>query len=124
MNPSDGPLALTYHLFTTLSIALYLYYGTACLVADGMAADFERFGLSRFRRITGALELLGAVGLAVGYLLPSVTLLSAGGLTLLMGLGTATRIRVRDSFAQTLPAVVLGLMNFYIFLYALGTRGA
>ncbi|MBT8405378.1 MAG: DoxX family protein [Gemmatimonadetes bacterium] len=117
-------MALSFHVCTTLSIALFLYYGIACLFADGMVAEFERFGLARFRRLTGALEISGAVGLGVGYLLPAATLVSAAGLTLLMILGVATRIRVRDSVVDTMPAVILGLVNLYILLYALRVIGA
>ncbi|MEJ2539101.1 MAG: DoxX family protein [Gemmatimonadota bacterium] len=113
-------MALLYQACVVLSVVLFFYYGTACLVADGMVAEFERFGLSGFRRLTGALELLGAIGLVVGYRVPVVTLVSAGGLTLLMVLGTVTRIRFRDSVAETMPAAILGLMNLYILLYALG----
>jgi len=37
-----------------------------------------------------------------------------------MLLGTATRIRVRDSVLETLPAVVLMGVNAFIFWVALG----
>lgn len=116
-------MAIAYHVGTVLSIGLFLYYGLACLFADGMVAEFERFGLARLRRLTGALELLGALGLAVGYLIPAVTVVSAGGLTALMVLGVATRVRVRDSLLETLPAAVLGLVNLYLLLYATGVAG-
>jgi hypothetical protein len=46
--------------------------------------------------------------------------LSAGGLALMMLLGVATRIRVLDSLAQTLPALVLMCVNLFIAWYALG----
>lgn len=107
-----------------LSISLFLYYGAASLVADGMVAEFERFGLSRFRRLTGVLELLGAVGLAVGLFLPAITVVSAGGLALLMALGVAVRVRVGDTALETLPAVVLGLVNLFILLSATGVIGS
>jgi hypothetical protein len=56
----------------------------------------------------------------VGQFIPEVVVLAGGGLTLLMALGTLTRIRVRDSLLETLPAVILGLVNAYIVWYALG----
>ena len=107
-----------------LSISLFLYYGTASLLADGMVAEFERFGLSRFRRMTGVLELLGALGLAVGLFLPAITVVSAGGLALLMALGVAVRVRVGDAALETLPAVVLGVVNLFILLFATGVVGS
>ena len=84
-----------------------------------MVDEFERFGLSRFRRLTGALELLGALGLLASYLFPPLTIAAAGGLTLLMILGVATRIRVRDPALVTLPAVLLLAANLYILVYAI-----
>ncbi|MEI8359935.1 MAG: DoxX family protein [Deltaproteobacteria bacterium] len=103
-----------------LSIVLFLYYGLSVLVSDAMVADFERFGLSRFRRLTGSLEVLGSVGLMLGYFLPILVVAAASGLTLLMVLGLATRYRARDSFTEALPALVLAVMNLYILVYALG----
>lgn len=123
-NLSGGPLPLLYYACVGLSISLFLYYGAANLLANGMVAEFERFGLSRFRRMTGVLELLGALGLAVGLFLPPIAVVSAGGLSLLMALGVAARIRVGDAMLETLPAAVLGVMNLFILLSATGVLGS
>lgn len=109
-----------FHLANAVSIGLFFGYGLLCLFADGMAEEFERYGLSRFRRLTGALEVLGATGLAVGYLVPAVGLLSASGLALLMLLGLGVRVKLRDPFVEMIPAAFLFLVNAFI---ALGTVG-
>ncbi len=111
-------MAVAYHLSTVLSIGLFLWYGIACLVADGMAVEFKRFGLSRYRTLTGWLEVLGAIGLAAGYAAPIIGVFSAAGLAALMLLGVITRIRVRDSVIETAPAAFLLLVNVFIALYA------
>lgn len=108
----------TFQAAMVFSIASFLVYGLSCLFSDAMVAEFERFELSRFRRLTGALEVLGALGLLVGYFLPPLVLAASAGLTLLMILGVATRARVGDSFVATLPALLLLLVNLYIFVYA------
>ncbi len=110
---------LAFQAATGLSIILFLYYGLDCLFADGMVAEFERYGLSRYRKLTGSLEVLGAAGLIVGYVVPAVLVLASAGLTALMALGVATRFRVRDPLLETVPAFVLMLVNVYIFIYAL-----
>ncbi|HKK50533.1 MAG TPA: DoxX family protein, partial [Myxococcota bacterium] len=69
-----------YHVANIVSILAFGTYGLLVLFADGMVEEFERFGLSRFRRLTGSLEVLGALGLAVGYLVPALTLLASAGL--------------------------------------------
>lgn len=58
-------MGAAYHLANVISIGLFLFYGVLCLFADGMVDEFERYGLSRFRRLTGALEVLGATGLVI-----------------------------------------------------------
>ena len=111
-------MALAYQISKILSIVLFLYYGTGCLVSQSMVAEFERFGLARFRRLTGALEVMGALGLLAGYFFPPLVLIASGGLTLLMVLGVATRIRVRDSVVEMLPALILLMVNLFIFVHA------
>ncbi len=109
-----------YQVSKALSILLFLYYGLSVLVSNAMVAEFERFGLSRFRRLTGSLEVLGAIGLMLGYFAPILVIAASGGLTVLMLLGLVTRYRARDPLVEALPALVLTLMNLYIFAYALG----
>ena len=102
----------------------FLFYGLSCLFSDGMASEFERFGLGRFRRLTGGLEVLGALGLLGGFFVPPLVPAASGGLTLLMILGVATRIRVRDSVVAMLPAIFLLLVNLYVFVYSAQHPGA
>jgi DoxX-like family len=113
-------VTLAYWALTALSVVVFLYYGMSILFANGMAAEFERFGLSRFRVLTGTLELLGALGLIAGQFIHGLAIVSAGGLTLLMALGVITRLRVRDTTWQTAPAVVLLLVNAFIAWHARG----
>ena len=81
-----------------------------------MVEEFERYGLSKFRTLTGVLEVLGGLGIFVGLFFKPLLLFSAGGLTTLMLLGVITRIRVSDPIIETVPAFILLLLNGYIFL--------
>ena len=108
-----------YYASILVASALFLFYGISCLTMEGMKRDFERFGLSRFRIVTGTLEVFGALGLIVGQFWPPLVPFSAGGLALMMVVGVATRIRVLDSLAQTLPALMLMCVNLFIAWYAL-----
>jgi hypothetical protein len=107
-------LTFGYSAAALISAALFLVYGGLCLFSDGMEAEFERYGLSRFRRSTGALEVLGGAGLLVGLLVAEVMLLASAGLALLMLLGIGARVRVRDPFLEMLPAIILMVMNVFI----------
>ena len=101
-------------LLKLVSIAAFLFYGLSCLFGKGMEAEFARFGLSRFRRLTGALEVAGALGLITGFLLPVLDIPAAAGLGLLMLLGIITRIRIKDSLVEMLPATLLLVVNVAI----------
>ena len=113
-------MIVLYQVCKVLSVAVFLYYGIAVFVSNAMVAEFERFGLLRLRKFTGLLELLGALGLILGYFVPHLTVAAAGGLTVLMAAGIVVRIRCRDSLVDALPATVMMLVNLYIVIYALG----
>lgn len=101
------------------SMLTFLGYGLACLFSGHMEEEFERFGLARMRRFTGALEVLGALGLAAGYRVPAIGVAAAAGLTTLMLLGVAIRLRVGDSLVATLPAAVLFVVNGLLVIASL-----
>ena len=106
-------------IVVVLSAVLFLGYGSLVLFTGGMREEFERFGLARFRRATGVLEVLGGAGLLVGLLRTEVLVLASGGLTVLMLLGVITRIRVRDGLVETLPALALMVANAFVLAVAL-----
>ncbi len=111
-----------FEIARALSAIAFLYYGIACLVTTRMKVEFERYGLARFRNLVGALEFLGALGLLVGFFYHPVLVLAAAGLTLTMLMGIVTRIRIGDSLVQTLPAIVLMIVNAFVLWFAV-TRG-
>ena len=102
-----------------LSSGAFLFYGLACLFFEGMSAEFERFGLASFRKLTGALEVAGALGLSAGYFFPPLVIAASAGLSLLMLLGVITRVRLRDPLVSLIPALTLMLLNAYVFGYAI-----
>lgn len=109
-----------YQACKAISIVLFMYYGLTVLVANAMVEEFARFGLARFRKLTGVLELIGSLGLILGYFLPQFTVAAAGGLALMMGVGVVVRLRCGDSLVDALPAFVMMLLNLFIAVYALG----
>ena len=115
---------LAFELARALSAAAFLGYGAACVVSRHMVAEFERYGLARYRVLVGWLELFGGLGLLVSIGWPAVTPLAAGGLTLLMAAGVATRLRVRDPLPSLLPALGLGLVNAFVLASSIGPIGA
>lgn len=115
---------VVFPLLVVLSGVLFLCYGFTTLLRDGMREEFERFGLSQYRRLTGALEVMGAVGLLCGLLVPPLVVVSAAGLSLMMLLGIVTRIRVRDPWRLAVPATLLMVLNAFLSAYAIDTLRA
>ena len=111
-------MQIVFEVARALSAIAFLFYGIACLFSPRMDAEFERYGLARFRRLIGALECLGALGLLVGHFNRPVLVLAAAGLTLTMVMAIATRIRIGDSLVQTLPAIVLLALNTFVLGFA------
>ena len=91
----------------TLFCAFSFYlYGWSCLKTQRMVAEFKRYKLSQYRRLTGNLQLLGATGLILGLLFPIIGGLAAAGLSLQMACGLGVRIRIEDTWVQCLPAII------------------
>jgi hypothetical protein len=102
--------ALTY--FSALA---FVYFGIGCFNSKFIVSEFKRYGLAGYRKLTGVLQLLGAVGLVVGLRYSPVLLLcAAAGLSLLMMAGFAVRMRIRDNFVQSFPAFTFAALNLLI----------
>jgi uncharacterized membrane protein YphA (DoxX/SURF4 family) len=97
----------------------FLIYGLSCLFNKKMVQEFERFGLRNFRVLIGILQMAAAIGLLLGFRYPILTLLSSGGLALLMLLGVLVRLKLKDPLMITLPAFAFLLLNLYIFIDSL-----
>lgn len=93
----------------------FVCYGISCLMSERLAGEFERFGLRGYRKVTGILQLLAAVGLLVGFAYPVCGLIASGGLALQMLLGFGVRLKVRDSLIQSAPALFYCALNAYLF---------
>ncbi|MEM6392138.1 MAG: DoxX family protein [Planctomycetota bacterium] len=101
------PFALVLVVFLAAS---FLYFGAACVRTASMRAEFERYGLTRFRVMTGVLQLCGAAGLVVGWWVRPMGVAAAVGLAVLMLLGFGARRKIRDTWAQSVPAGVYALL--------------
>lgn len=100
----------------------FIIYGILLLNSLEMQNEFKRFGLEKFTKLTGVLELLGGIGTLVGLKQNIILLISSGGLTLLMLMGLGVRIKLRDSFWLSFPAFFFMALNLFIFFYAINLR--
>ena len=114
-------MSATFLFLLVLNALAFLFYGINCMYSEKMTDEFNRFGLSTAqRKITGSLQVLGAIGLLAGYFYPYMGLAAALGLTVLMLLGFGIRLKIRDSFMESAPSFLFMILNGYIAFYFAG----
>lgn len=101
-----------------LSSTCFLLYGASLFGSRAMVAEFARYGLARYRTLTGVLQIAAAVGLLAGLRVRPLLLLSAGGLAGMMLGAIVVRLRVDDPLPSAIPAVLLLGLNLFIVLAA------
>lgn len=109
-----SPLELSLTILLSLS---FIIYGCLCLFTNHMKKEFKRYGLSKFRKLTGLLELMGGIGVIIGLKYPLFFFISTSGLSLLMLLGIITRIRVQDKIIAIMPAFFYFALSLFLFIY-------
>jgi len=98
-----------------LNALFFLFYGVQSLNSAWMMEEFKRFGMSGPQRMmTGILQILGAAGLLTGFIFPLTGLLAAAGLAVMMLVAFIVRIKIKDSFLQSLPSFVFILINGWL----------
>ena len=98
----------------TISAFAFLTYGLACFFSQTLFREFERYHLTAFRTLIGTLEVLGSVGLLIGFYFTPLRIVSALCLALLMLCALIVRFKIGDPFRTWIPALVLLLVNLII----------
>ena len=98
-------------ILVAMSAAAFLFYGVETLFAGRPRLEFERYGMQKLRVFVGSMQLLGATGIVIGIIHPSLGAVAAAGLTIMMLLGLAVRFRVHDAPLLMIPATTFALLN-------------
>lgn len=93
----------------------FLFFGLSCLFTEFMVLEFKRYQLENFRVLVGILQLLGAVGLFVGFYSKNWAVLASLGLAVLMVLGFIVRLKIKDSFILAFPSFFFAVLNMVLF---------
>mgnify|MGYP001307326731 FL=1 len=107
-------LLTLYSILLLFSAASFLFYGINSFTSNFIIQEFLRYGIPQYRKLTGWLQLLGALGIIIGFWINYIQILSTGGLALLMLFGVITRMLIKDSFLKPLPALLYCLLNTYL----------
>ncbi|MDG1452389.1 MAG: DoxX family protein [Polaribacter sp.] len=109
-------------VLTWVSSLAFIYFGVTCFYSKFIISEFKRYGLPKFRKLTGFLQLLGAIGLLIGlYFTPILLLLASTGLHLLMLSGFIVRIKIKDNFIKSAPAFIFSAINLCIAIKTFST---
>ena len=92
----------------------FIFFGLACFYSDLFIDEFYRYGLSEYRTIIGFFQLLGGIGSIIGVFDKRILIISSLGLSVMMLLGVGVRIKINDTFIQTLPALTYLIVNVII----------
>ncbi len=78
--------------------------------------SFEHWRLPQwFRVVTGLVEVIGAVAMFVGIWTISWAVFAGAWLAIIMFVGIFVHIRVKDTFQQILPAIILFLSSAAVY---------
>ena len=105
-------------ILTWFSAISFLFYGLSFYTSSHMKDEFKRYGLERFTLLISILQILGGIGLIVGLRIHPILLLSSAGLSILMLFGLGVRLKIRDGFWRSLPALSYFILNSYLFYAA------
>lgn len=96
----------------------FLGFGASCLTSSYMKDEFLRYGHDGERALTGILQMLGGLGIILGYYYaPLLAAAAATGLCLMMAYGVRVRIKIGDSALQTTPAFFYSVLNLGLAIY-------
>ena len=105
------------YIFIYFSSISFLFYGINSFFSNRLISEYERWGYKKLRVLIACSQILASIGLLVGMLYPIPLLLSIVSflLALMMLVAIFARIRINDTFINTLPAIIYTIVNFLIF---------
>ncbi|MCD9022132.1 DoxX family protein [Cohnella sp. NL03-T5] len=95
----------------------FLMAGAGKMAGSKMHVDnFKHWGLPQwFRIVTALVEWVGAIAMLIGIWEPSWAAAAGLWLAFTMLVGILVHVRVKDSFKQTFPAVILFILPLVVF---------
>ena len=94
----------------------FVYYGLSSFFSKKMKVEYNRWGYPEQRLVIGSLQLLGGLGLFVGFVFEPLIPLSSASLMLLMLAAIGVRIKIEDQPLKIIPALFYAVLNFLILV--------
>ncbi|WP_219838254.1 DoxX family protein [Paenibacillus sp. R14(2021)] len=107
-----------------LLVLAFIMFGFMKLTGNAQQVELftEDFGYSKgFMYLVGACEVLGAIGLAVGFRKPKITLLASFGFVLLMAGAVFSHLHAGQGMSEATPAIILFLLSLFVLIRSRST---
>ena len=102
-------------IFVLFSAISFVIYSLHSVFSRRMIIEFARWGIGNLRILVASFQMLGGIGLLLGMYNIWLLCLASFFLMLMMITAIIIRVRVRDSFLQTVPALIYALLSLIIF---------
>ena len=103
-----------YIAFILISAFSFFFYSVRSIFSSHMISEYSRWGLERARIFISLLQFFSALFLIIGLWNLYILLISSFFLTIMMIFAILVRIKIRDSFLDSVPAVFYALLNLSI----------
>jgi len=103
-------------ILTLISGISFVYYGFSSFFSKKMKIEYKRWGYPEQRFMIGSLQLLGGLGLFLGFIFDPLIPLSSASLMLLMLAAIGVRIKIEDQPLRMIPALFYAVLNFLILV--------
>lgn len=103
-------------VLTLISGISFVYYGFSSFFSKKMKTEYKRWGYPEQRFMIGSLQLLGGLGLFLGFVFEPLIPLSSASLMLLMLAAIGVRIKIEDQPLRMIPALFYAVLNFLILV--------
>ena len=97
-------------------IISFLFYGLSCFLSPHIIEEFQRYGMPSMRKLTGVLQICSSLGLIVGFFISGFALAASFLLTMMMLVALVVRLRLRDNFFITVPALFYFILSLFLLI--------
>ena len=97
----------------------FIFYALHALFSKKMKEEFSRWGFQKYRVLISCIQLLSGFFLLLSVFFPFLVIYCTSIFFIMMLGAIIVRIRIKDSFLDTLPAFLYFFLNAFIIYFEL-----
>tara|TARA_B110000003_G_C16561286_1_gene500514 strand:- start:1 stop:342 length:342 start_codon:yes stop_codon:yes gene_type:complete len=105
---------MLYTVLVLVSACSFFFYSARSFYSKNMIAEYSRWGLGKFRILISLLQIFAGIALIIGFYNFKLLILTSFLLVVMMICAIIVRIKIKDSFVDSLPAIFYAALNFII----------